>query len=468
MMLFSGRLLCSRLAMKLVIKTVGLLSLLALSQPAIAAEPVTPTPAPNGLMAFLTRDYLLGDWGGHRSALAKKGVEFEFFYYGALPWNVSGGLARGNEFQGVMAMMMDLDTEKLLGFHGGHFHAGSLYIHGRRFSPNHVGDLNQVSLIDFAHGFRLWELWYEQKFLADKFSLKLGQMAIDQDFLVPEYSKTFLNQTFYYPTLAFNVYDIPGLPPGSHSLSSTPFGGPGARLRYDPIPQVYVQAGVYDGFPDQGYTGTRVNLNDNEGALAYFETGYRLNQGKDDTGLPGSYKVGAYFHTDDFLDLYDTIGGAFGFTAGTRAPHGGNYGVYLLGEQLLYREGAKDDPAGQGLGTFFRAAVAPSDRNLAQLGLDAGLVYKGLIPSRDYDSFGIAFSYLEMSADLRRAQRDANAVAPGFFVESDYESVLELTYKAQVTAWWTLQTSLERVFHPGGSRAIPNAWVVVLQTTLRF
>jgi hypothetical protein len=53
---------------------------------------------------------------------------------------------------------------------------------------------------------------------------------------------------------------------------------------------------------------------------------------------------------------------------------------------------------------------------------------------------------------------------------ADYEAVIELSYRAQLTAWWTLQPSVQRVFHPGGHvlADIPDAWAVIVQTTFRF
>jgi len=427
------------------------------------------------LMQFLEQDYLLGDWGGYRTMLKDHGVDFEFVYFGMLPSNVGGGIKQGSVYEGAFMMLLDLDSDKLAGYHGGHFHAGGLNIHnGAAFSEHYVGDLNVVSLLDFPDSFRLWELWYEQKFLDDKVSVKFGQLAVDRDFIVPEYyntlsSITLLNQTFFYPTLAFNVWDIKGFPVGFHGLASTPYGAPGVRLRVDPSEKFYVQIAAYDGLPDRSRSGTRINLNSDEGALIYAETGYKLNGGKDDHGLPGSYKLGAFYHTDDFFDIYDSVAGLFGLSSGTQPPHHGTYGAYLLAEQTLYREKLKDDPAQQGLVAFLRLEGAPSDRNLTEFGVDGGLVYKGLIPSRDWDTLAVGYSYLKMSSDLARAERDANSVVPGFFTAiADYESVLELSYKAQMTAWWTLQPSVQRVFHPGGSSAIPDAWAVLLMTSLRF
>jgi porin len=455
--------------------TFGLVSvIIGGNSQAAAAEP-EPDTNKSALMKFAEQDYMFGTWGGRRTWLREHGVDFEFVYFGMLPSNLSGGLKEGSVYEGALMMLLDLESEKLLGYEGGHLHAGGLSLHGGDdFSRNFVGDLNMVSLLDFPDTFRLWELWYEQKFLDNKVSLKFGQLAIDRDFIVTEYynslaSINFLNQTFFYPTLAFNVYDIVGFPEGHHALASTPYGAPGVRLRVDPIPEFYVQAGVYDGNPDRTYTGTRVNLNDQEGALAYFEVGYRLNQRPESTGLPGNYKVGAYYHTDDFYDNESVFRSFLGLEA--PKTHSGNYGVYLLADQMLYRERDAEDPAKQGLAGFFRVAAAPEDRNLTSFGIDGGLVYKGLIPTRDWDTIGVAASYLEISDDISEGQKFINSFFPrGFepFTVADYEAVIEASYRAQITAWWTLQPDIQWVIHPGGSDAISDAVVFLVMTTLRF
>jgi porin len=263
-----------------------------------------------------------------------------------------------------------------------------------------------------------------------------------------------------------------------HGLASTPYAAPGARLRVDPIPQLYVQAGVYGGNPDRSHSGTDFNLSEDEGALSYFEVGYRINQTPDASGPPGNIKLGAYYHTDDFVDNYDTILAAFEFPgAGEMSPHEGNYGFYAMVDQMLWRELGKEDPARQGLTGFVVAGYAPADRNLAEWGVNGGLTYRGLIPTRDWDNISIAASYLRMSDDIAQAQRDINAaVTPllggPLFKKADYEAVLEISYRAQLTAWWTLQASLQRVWHPGGHLGmLPNpedAWVFILQTAFRF
>jgi len=53
-------------------------------------------------------------------------------------------------------------------------------------------------------------------------------------------------------------------------------------------------------------------------------------------------------------------------------------------------------------------------------------------------------------------------------VVADYEGVIEASYRAQLTAWWTLQPDIQYVIHPGGSSEHDNALVFILMTSLRF
>jgi len=446
-------------------------SLLWVSQ--AVSEENTPAPeAKSGLQKFLEQDYLFGTWGGLRTDLSKRGVDFEFFYIASNPHNISGGIKTGSAYQGALLMLLDLDSQKLAGYEGGHFHVSGVSLHGEdHFSDKHIGDLNKVNLIDFPNAARLWELWYEQKFWEGRVSLKFGQMAVDQDFLMAEFynslaSINLLNQTFFYPTLAFNVYNIPGFPGPLHALASSPYGAPGVRLKVNATDQLYVQVGAYDGYPDQD-DGTRFKLSEDEGALVYGEIGYRFNQRKEDTGLPGNLKLGGFYHTADFPDNRSVFNAMLG--AGNVQFHPNTYGGYFLADQMLFREIGKEDPSQQGLVGFFRLTGAPPDRNLTQFGVDGGLVYKGLIPTRDWDCLAIAASYLQMSDDVRAGQRTVNQAAPGTFPHLvDYEAVVELNYKAQLTAWWTFSASIQRPIHPGGSAANRDSWAFILASTLRF
>lgn len=432
--------------------------------------------SPSDLEAYFMQDYMLGDWSGLRTDLSERGFDFEFYWAGTLPSNLSGGIQQGTAFQMGMLLAMDVDTEKAFGWGGGHLHTSAIWLDGDPFSTKYVGDLNKSNLVDFPADFRLWQVWFEQEFWSGKFRVKAGLMSVDRDFILPEsYSSlasiNLLNQTFFFPTLAFNLFDIPGFPQGNHALPSTPYNSLGALIRWQPVDSFYLQAAVYDGNPDTSSTGTRVMLQEEEGALMYYEAGVLWNRGKDTRGLPGSLKIGGYYHTDEFFDIQNTLLSLFGLSPAP-TTHSGNYGGYLLAEQMLYREQkGVEDPAAQGLTGFFRLTGAPADRNLTQMSVDGGLVFKGLVPGRDYDTLSIAASYLEISDDIKAAQRTVNSVfgpAIGFSDIADFEGVIELTYKFQIAAWWTLAPSLQYAIHPGGSTTIDDAWILSILTTLRF
>ncbi|HCN27685.1 MAG TPA: hypothetical protein DIT64_02655 [Verrucomicrobiales bacterium] len=442
--------------------------------PLCAAENAEPSGG-SPIERWFMQDYMLGDWGGLRSDLSDHGVDLEFFYVGSVPNNISGGIRHGAIYQSGMILALDLDFEKMGLWKGGSFHASSVWLNGQPFSDQYVGDLNKTNLVDFPADFRVWQVYFQQHLLDEKLTLKAGLLSVDRDFILPEMynslaSINFLNQTFFFPTMAFNLYDQPFFPKGAHSLPSTPYGVPAVVLKWDASQSLYLKAGVYDGYPDKTGPGTRIQLHSDEGALFFYELGWRRNMEQGAKGLPTSVKAGGYYHTDEFYDIYNTIASLIplGLSNGP-TTHDGNYGLYLLAERMLWREQGPDDPAQQGVTGFFRTAWAPRDRNIAEYSIDGGLVFKGLIPGRDYDTLGIAGSYMRMSRDLERAVEDINKVLGFQFAEPhDYEAVVELSYKLQLAAWWTLSPNLQYVMHPGGSGAIPNAWVFALQTTLRF
>lgn len=452
------------------------LLLFALVWPTAPTAPIAcaaDTNTPSRFTQWATQDYLFGDWGGRRNQLSQHGADFEFFYVGSLPDNLAGGVQPGAAYQGALVALLNLDSEKLLGYPGGTLHVSSLWLHGQKpFSARYSGDYNRVNLLDFDNAFRLWELSYQQKFAGDALSIKVGELAVDSDFIVPDYYNCFgqftlLNQTWMFPSLAYNVFAPPGFPATPHGLATTPLATPGTVLNWTPARSVYLQAGVYSGAPDQTYSGTRFNLAQSDGALGYLEAAWRRHAGTNDPAPGTTLKLGGYLHTGEFTDTHDGV-----FYAAGLAPqpgrHHGNYGGYLMAEQQLYLAAGKADPAQAGLVGFGRLLAAPPDRNLTELEVDGGFVYRGLLPTRRWDSLALAASYLEFSRDIRHAEQALNALAPGSVAPVDYETVVELSYKAQLTAWWTLQPSLQHVFHPGGSPALRDATAFILQTTLRF
>ena len=68
-----------------------------------------------------------------------------------------------------------------------------LYPHGEGITDNYTGDFNRLSNIDAYDSVRLFELWFGQKFFADFFSIRIGQMSADQEFFQSASSNLFIN-----------------------------------------------------------------------------------------------------------------------------------------------------------------------------------------------------------------------------------------------------------------------------------
>jgi porin len=228
-------------------------------------------------------------------------------------------------------------------------------------------------------------------------------------------------------------------------------------------------AGVFNGDPDLG-ENTKHGLDWTwRGPLfAIAEIGYRLTLGAD-IRLPGTYKVGGYYNGGAFEDLLrDETGGVAVLTGRPPRTVNGNTGLYLLGEQMIYRERAASAPAPQGLSAFVACVLAPDQSiNRMPFFIDGGLVYRGLIPRRDNDVAGFAVMYGRFSDDLRRAQRSMRRAGLASPIQQ-YELVLEWTYAIQATPWLTVQPDVQYIVRPGGSGAVPNALVLGTQLSVSF
>jgi porin len=142
---------------------------------------------------------------------------------------------------------------------------------------------------------------------------------------------------------------------------------------------------------------------------------------------------------------------------------------------MLWRAAGTAD---QGLGAFLRVAGEPSGGNQIKFYADGGVTYKGLLPGRVDDVLGIAVAYAKVSNEVRGADGDTRRFTGIERPIRDFETVLEVTYKAQLAAWWTVQPDLQFIFHPGGNiarpsdptdtQAIPNAVVIGLRTAVTF
>ncbi|NML32837.1 carbohydrate porin [Paraburkholderia antibiotica] len=433
--------------------------------------------APTGLWE---RSTLLGDMGGLRPWLGNYGVTFDLQETSEYMGNVSGGTSRGGAYQGLTQFGLVVDTHKAFGLPGGTFNVSGLQIHGTSLTARNLQTLQTASGIEAGATTRLWELWYQQSL--GNVDVKIGQQSLDQEFMVSENAATFMNATFGWPVLP--SVDLPAGGP-AYPLSSL-----GVRARASFANGVSVLGGVFDGNPAPGI-GDPQRLNANgtnftlgNGALVIGEVQYAINEPSPNSsnpsdpkpgGLPGTYKLGFWYNSNRFDDQnVDTNGLSLASPAsnGMPASHRGSYSFYAVADQMVWRAGP-DSP--RSLGVFARIMGAPGDRNLVDLGVNAGVTLHAPFKGRDNDVVGLALGYAKIGSHARNLANAQAFYTPGYPSRSS-ETVLEATYQYQVAPWWLLQADFQYFWRPGGgipdpndaSRRIGNEAVLGLRTTIQF
>jgi porin len=420
------------------------------------------------------QSYLTGDWGGLRSYLEGLGVTFTVSYTNDFLANVGGGIKTGAVGIGIFQPQINLDLQKLLGWEGDLVHIHGLVTHGPLFSANYLGNILAVSNLEAGPVARLYALWYEHNAPGDRWSVRAGLMLGDSQFLQSDTASSFINNGISWPT--FLAANLPASGP------AYPLPAPGIRVRVKPRDDIMLQAAVFTGDPSGGIgsnqpvplpTGTVFSFSG--GAFVIAEASYLPNQGKDAPGLPGAYRIGAWYHTSShFADQrFDITGLSLASPQSTGIPleHAGDYGVYGVIDQTLYRVPGTDD---QGLSAFLRAGGVPNDRNLISFYADGGLLYKGLVPGRPDDKVGVAFAYARIGNNARGLDGDIGAFGNFFYPVRSGEAMIEMMYQTQWTKWWTVQPEVQYIIRPGGGvlnpgdGLRPNAWVMVLRSTISF
>jgi porin len=437
---------------------------------------------------------------GLRTRLEAAGIRFTLSYYGDLFDDPSGGVEQGAGYDGRLGLIVDADLGKLAGWSGARLHASVHQIHGSQFSASHLDNLSTVSGIEAPPSTRLFNLWIEQD-LGSHASLRVGQFTAAQEFLISQNANLFVNSTFGWPVLT--AQDLPSGGP------AYPEATPGARLAFTPNDQLSVRAAIFNGDPAGPGAGNPVERDPSglafrvkDPPLLIAELAYAYHQEKAASspenphqegmgararpsrrpgaaglvGLPGTVKLGAWVHTGRFADQrFDAQGGLLAASGGPALRHAGNFGIYGVMDQMLWRAPGGGD---RGASAFLRMAGAPGDRNPVDLYADGGFDFKGPCASRPDDTLGLGLAFVRISPRAAAHDRDVAALAGTPTPVRDFEAAIELTYQLRLAAGWTVQPDLQHIMHPGGNVPAPtgasgrspirNATVLGLRTMLSF
>jgi porin len=422
------------------------------------------------------RDKLTGDWGGARTELEKRGIDLSLVYIGEALDVASGGVSRGGTYEGRLDFTVTTDWEKLFGWTGAKAQVRAFQIHnvGHLNAADRVGSIADPSNIDAFNTTRLFTAWFQQEF-GKVASIRVGQLAADDEFITSTTAGGLINGTFGWPG-----WTAANLPSGGPAY---PLATPGVRLQVNPTDTISLLGAVFSGDP------AGANCNDipqkcnrygttfsfSGGAFWIGEAQYQVNQEKDAKGLAAAYKIGAWYHSGKFADERFGID-ATGMTVPLATDpddtlnHTGNWGVYGVLDQMIAR-GAESSTS-----VFLRGGVSPSDRNLVSWYLDGGVGFKGLLPGRADDTLTFGAAYISISKDAAAADQDVLALNGPPYPTRSNETVFEVSYVAQIAPWWSIQPDLQYIARPGGgvpdpvdpSRTVGNALVVGVRTTITF
>lgn len=383
-----------------------------------------------------TTPSLSGSYGGFWDKLEEKGVQVIVAYFGQLAGNPVGGEREGASWKGDINGSVFLDLERLIGWKRGYFLFSTTYkFPGDSLSPDYIGNTFPVQLDNGNDGgtLRLVHIAFGQQLFNNTTEIVLGRLITAEDFAFLSLACTSLNQEICGNPIA-----------GKQSITFPvyPFATWGARIKVKPHSDWYVQVGsylVYSGLFNSNTAGIEFKVPNGSGLLTLGEVGYITGNYKNVAGLPGAFKLGAYYDSERLEDL----------DSGRNVD--GTWGMYIMGQQMLYSE---NDKYSEGLSAFLSFSYAPENRNIITFLTSGGLSYQGLIPSRPLDTLAFIFAYGLFSDDLNEFNREIGEP------NQSTETILELNYRIQVAPWLFVQPDVQIVINPDGRSEIDDALVI--------
>lgn len=406
----------------LTIASLGLVLSSARAQPAAALEPVAPIVQPS-----------LTITGEH--------------------WhNVSGGLATGSRWNSLADLAVEIDLARLGAPAGASLTAQFFWIENQHTSAD-VADLtgaaNPVSGLNAGDAWRVFNLFYRQSWSNNRFALKLGQLALDDDFMGSDYAGLFAFSALgAMPSQVATGHS--GHTGGGCAYPIFAVAAPGVHFSATLNDKFSFQLGAYHGGPGHDRRSNHgLDWDDGagQGAVFFYEGAYTFSV----AGRPSTLRAGGALHTGRFDDF-----SALAIDENA-AEVRGLHSFYLIQDLVLLARDAEHPT----LAAFWRAGLSPQrDRSAVRRYADAGLNWFAPIPGRADDIAGLAVSYTEYGDAYRRPD-PALAAA---------ETALELTYRAQLTERFALQAIVQRHFNPlpadDGRRH--TATVLALRAELTF
>lgn len=444
----------------------GLILLAAFVSPARSAETATAPAKPaaalpsleatNGLGKWWNAKRAGANWFGLRDAIEDHGLTLDGKWRGVFFGIADSAKGPGNAFTQELAFAAKLDFAKLtklqtldglnafgeVRWREPGYNANPLNIveSSPLFNPSRYAGGVGWRLMNFGLTYKTPELFGIKDFL----TATAGWLQPQKEFIEQPLARLFVNNA---------MASAEGV--GANIPFSSSFSSWGATVEVKPSKLYYSKAGLFMSYPNPTSSNNnglmfQGNTDPYENGLFFLsETGLTPELGS--AKLPGRYAFGAYYYGED-NPQYGTA----------------KYGFYWQGDQMLYREPSSkpDKLSEQGLKTFNLLVFAPDGwNNQYPFYFHSGLVYEGLIPSRDRDQlmFGIAFGeYSEKVQYAARNNKNKKTKKLQPLPVPEDTALLEAGYRIKLNGWAFVQPFAQYIVQPNGTTSVANATILGL------
>ena len=396
-----------------------------------------------------------GQWFGVRQDIEDHGLTFDGKWRGVFFGIADSQSGPGNAFTQELAFAAKLDFAKLTKLQtldglsafgevrwrepGGYANPNNIVLASPLFNPSRYAGGVGWRLMSFGLSYTTPELFGVEDFL----SASAGWLQPQREFLEQPLARLFVNNA---------MASSEGL--GANIPFGSSFTSWGATLGVKPSDLYYSKAGLFMSYPNPTSSNNnglmfQGNASDpaENGLFFLSETGLTPKFGA--AKLPGRYAFGAYYYGEDNPQF------------GTA-----KYGFYWQADQMLYREPSSkpDKLSEQGLRAFNLFVFAPDGwNNQYPFYFHSGLVYEGLVPSRDKDQllFGIAFGeYSERQQARARNNRNRQTRRRQPLPEPQDTALLEAGYRIKLNGWSFVQPFAQYIVQPNGTASVANATIL--------
>jgi porin len=358
-------------------------------------------------------------------------LTFSAAYTGDLRRNTTGGMDVGTAYADALDLGLGWSSDRLIPGARITSSLAVMYLGGDAISGELVGDLQGINNIEAPPGWRLYESWVQLSFGDDDTSLRAGVLDLNAEFDTPVTQGLFIASPFGIGT-EFSQTGVRG-------PVVWPTTGLGVRAAGAAGESVQWRFGAYDGAPGTDQDDfTSTDISRGEGALLIGELQYS-------SALVHKASVGAWAYTARFERIDAML-------LPPAEAERGNYGVYGTFDMALGSAGPVQFDAA------LRAGSAPAEFNAVDRYAGVAVVATRLWEARPDDALGLGVAWAHIGAPYRDVCAFEGTPA------SSAETVIELAYRADLTAWLALVPNLQFVSDPG---AVQNdAWVVGLRFEL--